>query len=143
MRGAELPSRGAGRHGRLRARGHREHEHPRRARGCAVRARGHRARRGRASRGHGHSSRRRHTVKNVMGKSRKPDNPYLVLESADGWRWKVLKPGQADNRKPYARWFCYVTSPFTFGSGDMGDTYVSDVVEYGSLTYADPSVFPA
>ena len=82
-------------------------------------------------------------MKNVMGKSRKPDNPYLVFESADGWTWKVLKSWQADNRKPYARWFCYVPSPFTFGSGDMGDTYVSDVVEYGSLTYADPSVFPA
>lgn len=65
-------------------------------------------------------------AKNPAGKARKSDKPYLTIEGF-GWTWKVLKFWQADGRKPYARAFCDVSSPMTFGGSDMGDTYVSDL----------------
>lgn len=76
---------------------------------------------------------------NQMAKGRKADKPYLVFER-EGWKWVVLKSYQGDNGKPYARWYCRVSSPHTFGGADMGDTYVKDIVTYGRLTYADPTI---
>jgi len=49
----------------------------------------------------------------------------------------VLKSWQGDNAKPYARWFCDVSSPFTGGGSDLGDTYVSDVVNWGIFAGSD------
>jgi hypothetical protein len=72
---------------------------------------------------------------NPMGKTRPKTDPDLIYERA-GWTWRVLKAWQTDPHKPYARWFCDVTSPFT-GAGDLGDTYIADVVKYGALTYRD------
>ena len=63
--------------------------------------------------------------KNECAKMRSEDNPYEVWQG-DGWTWKVLKKWQADDNKPYARWFCFVTSPFCSG-GEMGDVYVSEI----------------
>ena len=69
--------------------------------------------------------------KNLMGKSRKVDNPYEVYMDNGGWMvWRVLKKYQTpenEAKNQYARWFCAVKSPMTMGSYDMGDTYVSDV----------------
>jgi len=81
-------------------------------------------------------------MKNLMGKSRKADDPYMVFQAGD-WTWKVLKSWQGDDAKQYARWFCDVTSPFTYGSSDMGDTYVADVVNNAVLTYMDPVLVEA
>ena len=54
-------------------------------------------------------------------------NPYETWQSFDGsWTWKVLKKWQVDDNKEYARWFCFVTSPFC-PSGEMGDVYVSEI----------------
>lgn len=72
-----------------------------------------------------------------MGKSRTVDKPYLIVQS-DGWEYRVLKAYSADPDKQYARWFCSVKSPYTFGGADMGDTYVSDV--RGVVTFRDPEV---
>lgn len=67
-------------------------------------------------------------AKNPAGKTRKADKPYITLELARaGWTWKVLKFWQADGSKPYARAFCDVSSPHTYGSSDLGDVYVSDL----------------
>lgn len=77
-------------------------------------------------------------ARTLMGKTRDAEHPYLVFQSADGWTWKVLKGYQGDDAKAYARWFCDVESPYTFGGSDLGDTYVADVVRYGRLTYIDP-----
>lgn len=67
-------------------------------------------------------------AKNLCLKTRPASDPYEVWESADGsWRWSVLKKYQADDDKPYARWFCSVTSPFVGPSGELGDCYVTDV----------------
>ena len=78
----------------------------------------------------------------AMGKSRKADAPYLIVEDPrfgpGGWVTKVLKAYTADPDAPYARWFCVVTTQFTGSFGDMGDTYLTDVT--GIVTYRDPEV---
>ena len=70
-------------------------------------------------------------MKNLCRKSRPVDDPYEVWQNDHGWTWHILKKYQnPDNvaKNPYARWFCGVKSPFTFGSFEFGDTYVSDIV---------------
>lgn len=64
-------------------------------------------------------------MKNECLKRRDPSNPYEVWKGG-GWTWKVLKKYQADDSKPFARWFCLVSSPFC-PSGEMGDVYVSEI----------------
>lgn len=68
-------------------------------------------------------------AKNEMAKSRKVNEPYEVWV-APGWEWRVLKKWQADDLKPYARWFCAVQGPGTHGSYDLGDTYAGEVVRF-------------
>lgn len=72
-------------------------------------------------------------AKNECGKTRPKDNPYEVWKSFDStWEWRVLKKYQnpeKEAKNPYARWFCAVQSPNTFGSFDMGDVYVSEIKE--------------
>jgi hypothetical protein len=68
------------------------------------------------------------TTKNPCGKMRSVNDPYEVWQSYDGqWTWKVLKKWQVDDSKPFARWFCAVKSPFTFGEYEMGDVYVEEI----------------
>ncbi len=81
-------------------------------------------------------------MKNMMGKTRDSESPYMVFE-ANGWTWKVRKSWQGDDTKTGARWFCEVSSPFTYGGSDLGDTYVTDVVSHGRLTYIDPVLVAA
>jgi len=68
--------------------------------------------------------------KNLCGKMRTKDNPYEVWQSLDGsWTWKVLKKYQTPDKEmsnSFARWFCYVTSPFC-PFGEMGDTYINEI----------------
>lgn len=75
-----------------------------------------------------------------MGRTRPVEKPYLIFQSSDGWTWKVLKAYGFDPMAPYARWFCAVSSPFTGVSYDLGDTYCSEVMRHGHLTYRDPAV---
>lgn len=69
-------------------------------------------------------------MKNLCGKMRDKANPYEVWQTPDGsWTWKVLKKYKSDEGEandPYARWFCFVTSPFCTW-GEMGDVYVSEI----------------
>jgi len=65
--------------------------------------------------------------KNLCNKERKVWEPYEIWVNLAGWEWRVLKKWQADDNKPYARWFCAVKSPLTYGSWEYGDTYVEDV----------------
>ena len=70
-------------------------------------------------------------MKNECGKTRDVENPYETWVNREaGWEWRVLKKYQRPDKKaanPYARWFVAVKSPFTHGSYDYGDTYVSDI----------------
>ena len=78
-------------------------------------------------------------MKNTMAKTRPQDRPYEVWVAGD-WTWKVLKKWQADDHKPYARWFCAVESPYTYGNPDLGDVYASEVMGVATLveTNYDP-----
>ena len=64
-------------------------------------------------------------MKNECAKTRPTTNPYEVWTNGS-WTWKVLKKWQADDGKPYARWFCMVTSPYC-PDGEMGDAYVAEI----------------
>lgn len=67
-------------------------------------------------------------AKNLCAKTVKRENAYEVWRSRDGaWTWYVLKKWQADDDKPYARWYCCVTSPFVGEAGEYGDVYVSEI----------------
>ena len=70
-------------------------------------------------------------MKNECGKTRDVENPYETWVNREaGWEWRVLKKYQRLDKEaanPYARWFVAVKSPFTHGSYDYGDTYVSEI----------------
>ena len=66
-------------------------------------------------------------MKNECLKTRPKDQPYEVWQ-AGTWTWYVLKKWQADDDKPYARWFCNVVTPIC-PDGEMGDVYVSEIKE--------------
>ena len=69
--------------------------------------------------------------KNLMNKTRPVENPYEVWKSPNGeWEWRVLKKWQKPSKEknnPFARWFCAVKSPSTFGSWEYGATYAREV----------------
>lgn len=78
-------------------------------------------------------------AKNLMGKSRKPGNAYLVI-IAGSWRWEILKMNGSLEKamsNPYASAFCAVSSPNTFGSFDYGDTYLSDIAAGAGISKLD------
>ena len=78
---------------------------------------------------------------NPCGKTRPVESPYEIWASPDGsWEHRVLKKWQADDNKPFARWFVAVKSPFTFGSWEYGDSYVKDVKSGNARTYVDPTL---
>jgi hypothetical protein len=66
-----------------------------------------------------------------------PDSPAYATFVGGDWTYEVLKSWQNDEAKPYARWLCRVVTPMTGPSGDMGDTYVRDVVLHAWLTEVD------
>ena len=68
------------------------------------------------------------STKNECGKTRPKDKPYEVWEGG-GWRWAVLKKWQSPAKEAtngYARWFCFVTSPF-LPEGELGDVYIYEI----------------
>jgi hypothetical protein len=76
-------------------------------------------------------------VKNPCGKMRPREKPYETWTSLDGtWKWHVLKKWQADDDKPYARWFCNVVTPIV-PEGEMGDVYVAEIKQHARLTFRD------
>ena len=86
------------------------------------------------------SSQARANVRNLCAKMRPKDNPYEIWQSQDGqWTWNVLKKWQVDDNKPFARWFCFVTSPFC-PEGEYGDTYVRDIQAQARRVATDPEI---
>ena len=73
--------------------------------------------------------------KNECGKMRDKDNPYEIWKG-NGFEWRVLKKYQKpelEAKNPYARWFCAVKSPYTWGSHELGDVYVSEIKDNAYL----------
>lgn len=73
-------------------------------------------------------------AKILCAKIRKTETPWAIFEDG-GWEWRVLKNYQKDANKDFARWFCQVKSPY---ATDLGDTYVAEVCNSGTLKAAHP-----
>jgi hypothetical protein len=75
-------------------------------------------------------------AKNTKGKTRKVDDPYEIYDGSgplSGWQWRVLKHYQSpenEKKNPYARVFCAVKSPLTYGEWEMGDVYCRNIPNY-------------
>jgi|10_taG_2_1085330.scaffolds.fasta_scaffold357372_2 hypothetical protein len=60
------------------------------------------------------------------------EKPYEIWvdKHGAGFEWRVLKKYQKpelEAKNQYARWFCGVKSPYTYGEFELGDVYVSDI----------------
>jgi hypothetical protein len=83
-------------------------------------------------------------AKNLLGKSRKQDNPYAVFKGEGPFgetEMLLLKTYQMPTKERenvYARWFVAVKTPMTYGSYDMGDSYIREATLGLTLTYASP-----
>lgn len=75
-------------------------------------------------------------MKNLCAKSRTKDNPYEIWQNSSGWTWRVLKKWQAEDSKPYARWYCFVSSPFC-PEGEYGDVYVSEITSHATCVQVE------
>lgn len=78
-------------------------------------------------------------TKNPCGKTRPVTRPYEIWEG-NGFTYKVLKKyknPESEAKDPYARWFLATSSPFTFGSEELGDGYARDVRANAVLTHTD------
>lgn len=65
-------------------------------------------------------------MKNLCAKTRPVSDPYEVWQ-CDGWTWNVLKKYQANDKKEFARWLVFVTSPIC-PDGEMGDEYAANII---------------
>ena len=83
-------------------------------------------------------------TKNLLGKSRTKENPYAIWQGFGAFgdtEVRLLKTYQKPDREqknPYAKWFVAVRSDHTYGSFDMGDSYISEVTQGMTLKQADP-----
>ena len=83
-------------------------------------------------------------TKNLLGKSRTKDKPYAIWQGFGAFgdtEVRLLKTYQKpsnESKNPYARWFVAVRSDHTYGSFDMGDSYISEVTQGLTLKQADP-----
>ena len=77
-------------------------------------------------------------MKNKCNKTVSVDEPYeTYVNDMAGFEWRVLKKYQKpelEAKNPYARWFCAVSSPYTWGSHELGDVYVSEIKANGTRT---------
>ena len=73
---------------------------------------------------------------NACAKMRKVDQPYEIWKTGD-WEWRVLKKWQVDDDKPFARWFCGVKSPYTYGRFELGDVYVAEIKSVAVRIYKE------
>lgn len=78
-------------------------------------------------------------MKNLCAKTRKVDNPYEIWQGKVNlggdilnFEWRVLKKWQADDDKPYARWFVAAKSEATYGDFEYGDEYVENIKRFGT-----------
>jgi hypothetical protein len=68
-------------------------------------------------------------AKNLQSKTVSRENAYEVWQSFTGdWTWYVRKKWQAEDTKPFARWYCDVVTPIV-PEGETGDVYVKDIQE--------------
>ena len=80
-------------------------------------------------------------AKNPFGKSRPATQPYAIYRAGDlVWHvCKTYKQPKSETGDLYARWFVWAKSPMTYGSFEGGDTYASEIRNYGRLVAAEPA----
>ena len=82
--------------------------------------------------------------KNLLGKGRKTDTPYAIFKGYGPFgetEMRLLKTYQLPAKEKdnqYARWFVAVKSEMTYGSYDMGDSYIREATMGLTRVYADP-----
>ncbi len=77
-------------------------------------------------------------AKNICAKFRDKDHPYEIWQAGD-WTWRVCKKWQTlekEANNEYARWYCYVTSPYC-PEGEYGDVYVKDIKSVAHLVTSE------
>jgi len=83
-------------------------------------------------------------AKNLLGKSRNKENPYAIFKGYGPFgetEMLLLKTYQVpanEGKNQYARWFVAVKSEMTYGSYDMGDSYIREATMGLTRVYADP-----
>ena len=58
------------------------------------------------------------------------DKPHAEFTAPGGWAWRVMKAystPDGERANPQARWLCAVSSPFTGGAWEWGDTYIRNI----------------
>lgn len=70
---------------------------------------------------------------NPIRKGREATSPWATLEHPQAdWEWRILKAyksGKTSKQDKYSRFFCAVMSPYTYGSYEYGDVYVTDLID--------------
>jgi hypothetical protein len=83
-------------------------------------------------------------TKNLLGKSRPTDKPYAVFKGYGPFgatEMRLLKAYQRPDKEKtnqYARWFIAIKTDMTYGSFELGDSYISEATHGLTLTWADP-----
>ena len=83
-------------------------------------------------------------AKNPFGKSRTKESPYATYKGFGPFGntvMHVLKTYQTPEKEaknPYARWFIAIQTDMTYGSYDMGDTYVNEATHGLTLDTCTP-----
>jgi len=81
---------------------------------------------------------------NLLGKSRPKDKPYAIFKGYGPFgetEMRLLKTYSTplnEAKNQYARWFVAVKSEMTYGSYDMGDSYIREATAGLTRVYADP-----
>jgi hypothetical protein len=76
-------------------------------------------------------------MSNPFAKSRPQHQPYAIYRAGD-FIFHICKTYSKDLKKPYARFFVWASSPFTYGSMEGGDTYADEVLSTALLVAAEP-----
>ena len=80
--------------------------------------------------------------KNLLGKSRNLQKPYAIWKGQGPFgntEMCLIKTYQVpanEAKNQYAKWMIAVKSDMTYGSYDMGDSYIRDAIYGLNLTYA-------
>ena len=83
-------------------------------------------------------------IKNLLGKSRPQANPYAIFKGYGPFgetEMRLLKTYSTplnEAKNPYARWMVAVKTDMTYGSYDMGDSYIREATMGLTRVYADP-----
>ena len=78
-------------------------------------------------------------MKNPLGKTADINAPYAVFKGPAGFEWRVLK----SYRLPKNEGIYAAKSNMTYDRFEYGDTYISEILEFGTLVEATPEFLNA